>query len=465
MKILKAAFLTSLLASNTVFATSLSEALISAYQTNPELIAAREDLKSTDENMFKALSKFLPGIQFSYIVQQRKQDTALRNVDEVFYDGVNPDQKVKPWRQKTTTDSGFNLTQNLFNGGQDVMGLKFAKYIIESGRSNLKNTEQQILLDTIKAYLDVILKTKTLEINKENVSFYDRKLEKVENEIEAGVRKRNDLSEAQAARAYAYSKLMQAEGEYNSALATYQKQVGISAENLKLDTSLFSVDKKNEEILAFSLKNNPNIAASKFNNKAAELAKNINIAKMLPVVNLSAGIRKQKTTHNYTGGDPYVPYSNNKSIGLTMTIPIYQQGVEYSQVREAKARAASSRYSLKSVKDQVTQNVTSALSQYNAFKESVMATAEAVKAGEAALEGMTQGYEEGINSITDLLNTKENLYSYQIDHEQAKNNYEASKYFVAAVMGKLTAKDLGLSTKIYEPAVNYDRVKARLIGF
>ena len=466
MKIFRAAILTTLLSSNPVFATSLSEALISAYQNNPEMIAAREELKSTDEKMFEALSNFLPQVFYQYKVTQTKQDTAFNtNLKEVGYLEQPLSAKVTPWRKETTTNMGFNLNQNVFNGGQDAMGLKFAKYVIETGRSSLKITEQKILLDTIKAYLDVILKTKTLNINKEKVSFYDRKLETVKHEIEAGVRKRNDLAEAEAKRAYAYSELMEAEGEYNATLATYQQQVGIPPENIMLDTSLFNVDQGKEEILAFSLKNNPNITYAQFNLKAFELQKNINLAKMLPTIDLSAAIQQTKTITHYTGKDQSLPYTNNKILGLTMTIPIYQKGMEYSQVRQAKAKSASSRYSLKSTKDQITQKVTAALSQYNFSKESVLAAAQAVKSGESALDGMNQGYEEGINSITDLLTTKENLYNYQINHEQAKINLEQSKYVVAAMMGKLTAKDLGLSTKIYDPAVNYDRIKKQLVGF
>ncbi len=56
-------------------ATTLAEALANAYQHNPELIAAREEQKKTDEVLYKAISGFLPKLDYEIKQNNAKVDT------------------------------------------------------------------------------------------------------------------------------------------------------------------------------------------------------------------------------------------------------------------------------------------------------------------------------------------------------------------------------------------------------
>jgi outer membrane protein len=146
-------------------------------------------------------------------------------------------------------------------------------------------------------------------------------------------------------------------------------------------------------------------------------------------------------------------------------VPIYQKGLEYSGTRKASAAAANLKYVAKNAKAQITQMTTQTWSQYITSKEAVKSAQEAVNAGTIALEGIEQGYQEGVNSLIDLLNTRENLYQYQISLAQAQEQMEISRYSIASLMGKLTAIGLSLPTKFYNPSANYDKVKLQLVGF
>ena len=100
-----------------------------------------------------------------------------------------------------------------------------------------------------------------------------------------------------------------------------------------------------------------------------------------------------------------------------------------------------------------------------ATKEAVLSAAEAVKSGEIGLEGVQQGYDEGVQTLTDLLTTAENLFQYKLTLTQAQQEAELSRYSMAALMGKLNARELALPTKIYNMSANYDKIKSRLVGF
>ncbi len=472
MKNLKVAALLINIISSTALSTTLTEALVNTYQNNPELIAARENLKVTDEQMFEAISKFLPSIQYQYSYRRSKTDSQLAKVEwpdsvERIENGLDGSytQTVKgSWRTVTSKANGFSLNQNIINGGQDAIGIQIAKYNIEAGRSQLLQTEQEIFYNAISAYFNVILNKQMLEINKENVNFYEQKLESVKHEIQAGVKKASDLAEAEASKANAQVRYVEAKGAYDSALATYAEIIGMPADNLTAGNLLFAVPKSKDDLLKSSLKNNYTIKYVEFSYKAANLAPKQNMAGMLPRVDVSASISKQRSIAE--ADSPYEPpYTNVKEIGATLTIPLYQKGIEYSQTRKATANASKIKYALRNTRSEVTQKVTQAWSGYTTYKESVVAAEEAVRAGKVALESISQGYDEGIHTITDLITAQENLYYYETNLAKAKNSFTLSIYNVASLMGSLDAKSLALPTKIYNPTANYDKIKLQLAGF
>jgi len=412
MKNIKIALTLSFLVSSTALGTTLSEALISTYQSNPELIAARENLKTIDEKMYEAISGFLPSIGYSAQKTNTKRDTAQAPI--FTQHGIDPEAlagqqvKVDPWIQSKSKQSSIKLQQNVFNGGKSIMAVQIAKYTIESGRASLLSTEQDIFLRTIQAYLNVIQNKQMLEINKENLTFYEQKLEAVRQEVEAQVKRRSDLAEAEAAKANAVTRLAKASGDYEDALATYTKMVGLSADNLTSSQSLTSIPANQVEFLQSSLKNNPDLLNVTYQQKAADINVISNAAAMLPSVDIGGSI--DKSWSSTRGSNITQPYTNAKSVYVSVSVPIYQKGLEYSGVRKASAGAASLKYSVKNQKAVVTQGSTQAWSRYIVAQETVKSAEEAVRAGHIALEGLQQEYQEGVTTLTNMLIAQENLY-------------------------------------------------------
>lgn len=462
MKKLSIAFAMSCFLSTSALGTTLSEALISAYQQNPELIAAREKLKTIDEQMYQAISGFLPSIEYSAKKTRSKSDTDSSSALNSELNLKTTTSKVSPRKTETQQSSGFTITQNVFNGGRSLIAVQIAKYNIESARADLTSTEQKVLLETIEAYLKVMQAKQVLEINKENVKFYEQKYEAVKQEKEAGVKKISDLAAAEASRADALTKLAKATGEYDEALATYTKMVGMPAENLVLGPSLTNVPKNQLEFSQLALKSNPELVSLTYRQKSADLDIKYNVASLLPQVDVGTAFQKR---WGHSDGSSYAPYTNSKSVFAEIRVPIYNKGIEYSNTRRSKAEAANLKFTVRNAKATINQNVTQAWSRFVTAQASVKSAEEAVKAGQAALNGTQQEYNEGVNTLTELLDTQENLYQYQLSLAQAKQNLELSRYSIASLMGTLTAKNLALATKIYNPSANYDKVKAQLIGF
>jgi outer membrane protein len=464
MKNIKIAIAVSVFLSSTALATTLPEALSSAYQNNPELIAAREQLKVTDEKMYMAISGFLPTIGYSAKKIYNKSDAYSSTSYHPASDStITSNNKLDTWNKTKSKSSTIGLKQNIFQGGRTVMAVQIAKYTIEAGREELLSKEQKVLLDAVKAYLDVLQTKEILAINKENYESFAKKYESIKEEVAVGVKKNSDLANAAAHKANASTYLAKASGDYEGALATYLKVVGIPAENLNMGPDLLEVPANQMELLQNSLKSNPELLQVNYIKKSADINVISNAAALLPEVNVGGEIGK--TWSHQQGRNNTQPYTNTKAVYISVDIPIYNQGVEFSKTRGASADAARLKYLAKNTQAEVTGNATKLWSNYIYSKEAVASSEEAVKAGIVALDGTQQAYEEGVASISDLLVSQENLFQYKIALANAKTNLAVSKYSLHSLMGKLNAKDLALPTKIYNPAANYDKVKLQLIGF
>ncbi len=458
MNKIKIAIALSCLLSTTALATTLSEALINTYQNNPELIAARENLKITDEKMSNAISGFLPKIAYTAGKTNSKRDTAPAN------QYTTQLSKQADWVNTKTKHSGIELKQNLFDGGKTVMAVQIAKYTIESGRADLLATEQKLLLDAITAYLEIVSSKQVLDITTENFQAYEKRYDAINDKLKVGVAKVSDLATAAAARANAYTELTSASGRYSSAIATYIQVIGIEPENIKIEKNLTTPPANQMDLLKFSLTANPELSSLNFKKKASDINLVSSAAEMLPSVDLVGGMNKDWTDVRAAPGVSQ-PYTNSKSVSVNITVPIFNQGLEYSGIRSSSADAAKFKYLLKNTRAKVTQLASQSWNDYLSTQEGIKSAEEAVKAADVALDGKQQEYNEGLGTLTELLDAQKNLFDYKIRLTKVRQDAELSKYNMASLMGKLNAKDLSLETKIYNASANYDKIKFKIIGF
>ena len=93
----------------TVQAETLSEALATAYTTNPSLLAQQSQLRAVDETVFQALSNWRPNVTLSGDIEREytRLNTRTANRDQV----------------RTPRNSTLVVTQPLFRGFRTINGL------------------------------------------------------------------------------------------------------------------------------------------------------------------------------------------------------------------------------------------------------------------------------------------------------------------------------------------------------
>lgn len=444
----------SLLLGGNVQAITIEEALVNAYQNNPELIAAREELKKYDEKIFKAISGFIPKIDFKLRDKYGQSDTAYTK---------NGLEKTSDWYNTQTRTSSFSLEQNLYEGGKTMISMKIAKYYIESERSSLKIKEQEVLLKSLNAYLNVVYSQEKLSIAKENLNSYEQKYQFVKNKHQEGFAKDSDLAYALSRTSDAESTLVDYQAKYQSSIAIFNEVIGMEPDSLTSKSIFVNLPTDENSLLNNVLKNNPEFNRSQYAKKYLDLTVKYNLASMLPTVNFVAETSKFRETKS--NQNAIQPYTNNRSVSINVKVPIYQQGLEYSNVRASRAESAKAKYILKKDKAATLRKVSQSWYEYLSAKQMLKSSLDAVKASELALSGKQREYEEGQISLNELLEIQDNLFKYRIKFVDAIINLENKRYYMSSIAGELTASALRLPTKIYNPAENYEKVRTKLIGF
>src|ERR1700754_2100614 len=164
---------------------SLPEALIKAYQSNPQLNAERARQRGTDENVPQAMAGYRPQVAANL-------GAGLQAVRDLLPGNTIQGATLHPWT------IGVTVTQVLFNGFKTANSVRVAELQVKSGREALRNVGQGVLLDAVTAYMDVIANQALLAAQQANVAVLREILATTHRRLDAGDVTPTDTAQAEA---------------------------------------------------------------------------------------------------------------------------------------------------------------------------------------------------------------------------------------------------------------------------
>lgn len=424
-------------------ALSLKDTLESAYNTNPTIKAERENLGATDERVAQAVSEFRPTVTADY----------SRGRQNISFGGAPEEYSDKETRQLT-------VEQPIFDGFGSVSRYKAAKFQVYAGREQLTAVTQDILLQAVTSYMDVLRDRIVLDLSKNNVGVLNKQLGASEDRFDVGEVTRTDVAQSKARVSRAISEEAQADGALKSSIATFKRVVGVAPETLHEQKMIPELPTTLEQAIAIAQDSNPALQRANFTQKALNKRVNANKAAVLPSVALQAYMRREEGA-GVTGGNDY----DNDVVSLNVNVPLYQSGAEYSRVREAKQNYQRAKYNAIDANNETTERVTRAWENLQSSIASIQANESAIDAATIALDGVKQEQQYGARTVLDVLDAEQELFSARVNLVRAQRNKLVAAYTLLAEMGQLNAQTLGLDVPLYNPKEHYKRVKYKPIGW
>jgi outer membrane protein len=443
---LRAALLATVLWVPQANADSLQDALVKAYQSNPQLLAERANLRATDEEVSQAIAQWRPRVSinadYSKIHSEAKTDgVALKSLT-----------RSEPWSADVTA------TQTVFAGGRILAQRRQADANVNAGRARLHSTEQTVFLNTIAAYMNVVRDEAVLKLNEANIALLRKQLEAAKARFDVGEITRTDVAQAEARLAGGLAQETSAQAGLKASRLAYERAVGEAPGTLDPKPVLPTIPETEVQAREVANAHNPNLVAARAQEDAAKYGVDFAVGQMLPTVTVQASYgRSGQERFRETIGD-------DSRLTATASIPLYQGGSEWSGIRQAKELNNRARLAVEDARRATDEGVQNAWESYRAAKASSEANRQQVKAAEIAYEGVEQEQEVGSRTTLDVLNQQQELLNARVALVRSERDEIVASYSLLSAVGSLTAQNLELPVQVYDPVDNYDMQTWRPLG-
>jgi len=427
-------------------AETLQQALVDAYRSNPNLLAARAQLRALDESLPQASAGWKPTVQLTGSYGYTDSHTSFQPAAPGFGTTIIKSHPLSETAQ---------VTQPIFKGGRTFFGVKEAQHNVEAGRARLASTEQQTFINVVTAYFNVIRDRATVDLNKNNVNVLQRQLDAAHDRFEVGEITRTDVAQAEARLKQAESQLIASQAQLVASQDAYKTVVGRPPGNLEVAPALPPLPRSEEDAQTEAVRNNPTLLAAHETEKASNAAVKVAVGALLPSVSITGQYNHsegQKTSFGPTA--TFGILSNSNSVTGQVTIPIYQAGTEYASIRQAKHTASQNRLLSDQALRDAEESVANAWEQLRAAGAAITSNKEQVNANQIAYEGVVQEAQVGSRTTLDVLNAEQELLNSQVALVQSQRDQYVAAYALLSSMGALTAQKLGLPVQIYDPKAN-----------
>ncbi len=428
-------------------ADTLRDALNGAYRTNPTLQGARAQQRATDET-----------------VPIEKADGRPNASGTVQYIEFVKQSSTSFTAPRRSLGASVDLGVPIYSGGAVKNAVKAAETRVEAGQADLRGTESAIFSQTVAAYMDVIRGEALVQLNANQVDVLTVNTQATSDRFEIGDLTRTDVAQSQARLALAQGDLRTAQANLISAREDYIRLTGMAPDDLQPPPPLPGLPTSVADAVAIALDNNPDLIAARERADASRFDINVAGATRLPRVSLFTG----GDYNNYLGtlGSPTAgvnlpQVSTAAQAGVQVSIPIFQGGRPAALQRQAQARSAAAQENVIGTERDVIAQVRSAYSSWQAATQIIVSTQSAVDAAALSLEGVRAESTVGNRTILDILNAEQELVVARSQIVTARRNAYVAGFSLLAAMGRAEARDLGLGDDgpLYDPQVNYDRVK------
>src|SRR5712672_2147980 len=401
---LVAAVLTAL-APRIACAETLPDALVRAYQGNPQLNAERAKLRSIDEGVPQALSGYRPQVTVGL-------SSGLISVRNLLPDNTSQSAQLKPWM------AGVTLNQTLFNGYKTGNTVRQAEAQIRSGRESLRAVEQSVLLDGATAYMGVLSNQSLVEAQRLNVQFLRETLETTRTRLRVGDVPPTDVAQAEARYARATADLNNAE-------------------------------------VALARRENPAIVGTTYDVDAAQFALSIAESSLYPTLGVQGNVSRNVQTDTTLS----TTRTDQASIVGTLNMPIYDGGLAASQVRQAKETLTQNRVQLDRVRAQAETAAIAAWVTHEGAKIGLAAAQAEVRASTIALDGVKKEALAGKRTTLEVLNSQQDLMQARARLIAAQQDRVVASYTLLSAIGRLDRAHLALNSPDYDPQTHYQQVR------
>jgi outer membrane protein len=420
---------------------TFSQALEAAYIYNPQLESARAELRAVDETYAQAVSGYRPRVSGNAGYESSYQDGEVRN--------SHADPKTL----------SIDLLQPIYRGGTTGAQVKASENRIKAQRALLMSVEQNVFLQTVTAYMDVLRDQEIVRLTESNQKVLTNHLDESRQRFELGDLTKTDVSQAESRLAAAQASRIRAQGNEETSRAAFERATGLKPEALQKPQLSLPAPPSLDGAIAQAQTANPDMIYADYTNRAAKENTRAILGELRPRVDLTGSAGS-----TFDPGQRTDDWVNGVSIGVSATMPFYTSGSVDSRVRQSKQFEQQSRSDISTAERAVRERVIDAWSDLQASNAEMSARLVQIQAAQVALDGVKVEADYGSRTTLDLLDAEQEYLDAQVSYISAERDKIVALYTLLAATGDLTADKLSLNVALYSPVEHFQKIKNKWIG-
>ncbi len=447
---------------------SLEQCIEYALKNNIQVKQQQLNLEIAKEDLLQSKINLLPDLN--------------ANATHVYNFGQTIDLYTNTFATERVQSNNFAISSNLvlFSGLQQFNNIKRNKLLLNASNFDLQKMKDDIALQIATAYLGILFNMELLDIAQKQVDITKQQVDRTSKMVEAGTVARGNQLTIEAQLASEEMQVVDAQNQLDLSILLLTQlldlpspkgfmiekpQINIAQEVLSTQTP--------ESIYNSALVNRPEIKSAELNLKSSKI--NIAIAKgaISPTIAISGsygtgyseaskrlkevqptgtndtlayinvlGVDYPVTTPHYNTTYEKTPFSTqinnnqNKSVGLYLSVPIFNRFQTKSRIAKAKIAYKNAEYMLDYQKNQLNKTIQQAYSDATASLKRYTAADKSVIAYQESFNYAEQRYNVGMLNPVDYNDAKNKLLKSQSDLLQAKYNYVFRKKILDFYLGK-----------------------------
>ena len=352
---------------------------------------------------------------------------------------MNYGRSIDPETNTYTTTSTFNNSYSLsgsltvFNGLSTINTIKATKVMRAMGIEELQLARDQIAMNTMSAYFDVVYYYGTVEIAQEQLRTSQLELKQVQEQYELDLKAPADVAEVEAQVANYDYLLTEQQSNLELALIELRKVMNYPQEEpLEIDTEVdiegMLITETLEEVLNYALVYNPQIRSKEMNSRYYELNYASTKGRYLPSISLSGGFSTNYFVNVDSPGN-YAKYfnqlGNNRGyyVGMSMSIPIFSGLSRRVAKHRAKLQYDNAILAHTEQRRTLESEVAKTYQEMQNFGKQYIMSQKKVQANDLAYRSVSQKFAEGKVTAIDLQTASNNLLQARSDLLHARLQY------------------------------------------
>jgi len=338
-----------------------------------------------------------------------------------------------------TTTSTISLSKNIFDGGEAYEKISIAKENIKLEQYNLNIIEQKIILNTIRAYLDVYSNQSVVSLRKKSLERFKENVDATELKLQAGTVTPTTLAEAQSKLAKAQYDLILSEGNLEKAISKFKSitKFNVIPNKFSLPNSNFTPPDTKNKTVKIALENNLDIIVAKLKKNIAEKNVALKESDNRPTLNLEFFGKDSESSLNTSSTD-YQSYGVN----LTFKTPLFYNSSSKASIKKLDNLSRASSVELSEKQRQVELSAISSYQNYKSAIAKTKASESEKKSSLLALNGIKKESEFGIRTILDVLDAEVDFLNASSNLIQSQADEIFSVYQIKSILGSLSIKDI-----------------------